>query len=515
VYVDPDQDCTPSLAALDDRPSQDDAGSAGAPGPSAVLAEVVSPENGSVGPQAARHVVVRTVDGAAITRARLNGRDVTARLGRSGDGTWSGTLNPAEGVVVGENTLVVKAERGSEQWYATTSWVRTSGGQADLVETELDEDSMPLQVLVRHVGDEAVSTTFTLGGSDVPADHVSRELDTERVRLSASSGLRHGSNRLVVSAHTQSGAAQRVVETVRVDNRDPIAGAGPDQRVQVHERAMLDGSSSLPARGGSRADLDLEWEIVSAPPGSQAQVVDIDGAAPQFRPDRPGRFEVQLTVTEPGGRTSTDVATFTVDALPNAMIETLATSGGLPGIKIDSAWFCNDVGTDTTCLFNGNPSQDTTTVQLLVLDSEDLTVVDNRSYDPSSLADFENRIAMLGDNALVVITLASHQAAVDPRTVLHHRHQGHGRRQGLAQLRPRDRRKQGRQPGRVPQGLCRVHDGWRARGEPRLHVPRRGALRVPRGRRLQRRGATPAVRAQHADGDGDVHDHRARDVLLG
>lgn len=424
VYVDPAQDCSSSLAALDARGAQGGDGAGLGPAVGPALAEVVEPASGIVSRRATGQIVVRTEAGAVITNARLNGKDVTARLRPHGDGTWRGTLGRPHGVAAGANTLVVRVERGTDRWYATTHWT-FANSRAELVQTDLDRSATPPVLRVEHLGNDPVQTRFTLGGTAIPSDHVSRALRLQTVRLSASSGLRHGLNRLVVTAHTRAGAFQQAIETVRIPKRHPIAGAGPDLRAHVDARVVLDGSSSVAPKGGARHRLSFRWTIASAPHGSKATLTGGRGESPQFRPDLPGSYTVQLTVTAPDGQSSSDAATVTVDALPNTRIDTLATSpDGAPGIQLDSAWFCPTGGTDTSCLFQPNPAGDDASVQLLVLDRDTLAVATdqqgdllNRSYSPSSLANLNKAISELvvsnGDqevpdtSKLVVLTLGS------------------------------------------------------------------------------------------------------------
>jgi hypothetical protein len=424
VYVDPGQDCSSSLAALRGRTAK--AGPALGPAVGPELATVVEPANGIVSRRATQKIVVRTEAGAVITNARLNGKDVTARLRPDGDGTWRGTLGRAHGVAAGANTLVVRVERGADRSYATTHWTYANS-RAQLVQTDLDRSATPEVLRVEHLGNDPVQTRFTLGGTAIPSDHVSRALRLQTVRLSASSGLRHGLNRLVVTAHTRAGAFQQTIETVRIANRDPIAGAGPDLRAHVDARVVLDGSSSVAPKGGARHRLSFRWTIASAPHGSKATLTGGGGESPQFRPDLPGRYTVQLTLTAPDGQSSSDAATVTVDALPNTRIDTLATSPDgtqAPGIQLDSAWFCPTGGTDTSCLFQPNPAGNDASVQLLVLDRDTLAVATdqqgdplNRSYSPSSLANLNKAISELvvsnggqevpDTSKLVVLTLGS------------------------------------------------------------------------------------------------------------
>lgn len=429
VFVDPDQDCSSSLGRAQARGPEGPAGPTSSSAFARRLARVVRPGDGSVSSRRSRRVVVRRLGrGVRIARARLNGTGVRSRLRRGSDGRWRGRLGPGQGVAVGRNTLVVKARRGSRRWYETVHFVRTRGQRGQLVAARLVRGPAALRARVRHLKRRRVLTRFELRGRRVRSGHVSRARSVQRVRLSASSGLRHGLNRLVVRAHTRAGASQRIVRRVRVAYRDPIAGAGRDRRAHVHAQVALDGSSSLLPRrsrprpisfvGQARPRLRYRWSIVGAPRGSATRLSDADRARPTLRPDLPGRYRVRLTVTARNGRSSSDVTTVTVDALPNTRIDTLATDGaGSPGVQLESAWFCPDSSLDTSCLFHANSAGDDAHVQLLVLDRDTLAVVSNTSYPPSNLKNMDKAISALtvtdGDqtvpdpNKLVVITLGS------------------------------------------------------------------------------------------------------------
>jgi len=115
--------------------------------------------------------------------------------------------------------------------------------------------------------------------------------------------------------------------------------------------------------------------------------------------DLPGRYLARLMVTGPDGRSSSDLVTVTADAVPNAQIHTLAESpddvpGNVPGIQLDSSWWCANGTTDTSCLFHANPGG-TGYVQMLALERGTLQVLCNESYSPSDLQDMERTITQM------------------------------------------------------------------------------------------------------------------------
>jgi hypothetical protein len=419
VYVDPTRDCPSSSAQRGGDANDGDGGSGQAP----VLADVVEPVDGSVTGKAARKVVVRLESGARVVRALMNGTDVTSRLRKSGDGTWVGTVGPAHGVVVGENRLVVTAKRGPDRWFATVHFIRTSGRPGKLVEASVDDSGDALLAFVKLLGTDSVSTTVTLNGTPIPEGHLLQARRLVTVRLSASSGLRPGSNRLVVTAHTKAGDFQRVVRTVRIAPGSPVAGAGPDSSRSVGVPVRLDGSTSRAPGAGKPgvSGLSYRWELIETPVGSGASLTG-SGATPTFVTDLPGRYVARLTVTSGDAGSSTDLVTTTATAVPNAPIHTLATSGGKTGVEVDSSWSCA-TATDTSCLFYEN-QDGPGNVQLLVLDRSSLARANdsagqalNRSYPVSDLSALPKAISELtvdeddtpvpDTTKLVIITLDS------------------------------------------------------------------------------------------------------------
>ena len=427
VYVDPAQDCPTPVGATPARRAPRRLGNPSGP----VLARVLQPRGAAISRHSRRTVRLRLARGARITRARLNGRTVKRRFRRQHGRVWAATLDRRQGVRVGENVLVVRTARGSRRWYSTIQFTRAVRRPARLVDLRLlrAQGTGLLQVRYRHGRDRTKARIrVRLNGRPLRGGHRRRlSAARESVRLSASSGLRQGTNRITVRVQARDGRLQTLTRTFRVANRSLIAGAGRDLRGHVHARLVFDGSRSLaPRAGASRCPaggcaaaarrLTFRWRLVRRPAGSRVRLAGAHSARAALRPDTPGKYVARLTVRAPGGRVGTDTTTATVDALPNTVIDTLATSpAGVPGIELDSAWFCPDSGTDTSCMFHAIPSGDNTDVQLLVLDRDTLAVVSNTSYAASSLAQLDKAISELIDpdsgqpdsEKLVVVTLGA------------------------------------------------------------------------------------------------------------
>ena len=100
------------------------------------------------------------------------------------------------------------------------------------------------------------------------------------------------------------------------DDLAPVADAGSDQIAQVDAVVELDGHSSYDPEG---QDLAFDWEILVMPPGSGVTLVNPTFADPVFIPDRPGTFEIQLTVHDG-----------TLPSAPDAVLIDVEAPGDLP-----------------------------------------------------------------------------------------------------------------------------------------------------------------------------------------
>ncbi len=98
----------------------------------------------------------------------------------------------------------------------------------------------------------------------------------------------------------------------------PQAETGPDRTVSSQSQVQLDGSGSSDPDGTIQT---YRWSFastpsnVSSPPSFQPSNDTVD---PTFTPSQPGRYEVQLEVTDDRGATRTDTVVITVNAPPVA-----------------------------------------------------------------------------------------------------------------------------------------------------------------------------------------------------
>ncbi len=99
-----------------------------------------------------------------------------------------------------------------------------------------------------------------------------------------------------------------------VVNGTPTANAGPDQEVNLGDTVTLDGTGSTDPDSDT---LTYSWEQTGG--GTVVTLSDPSSAQPTFTaPEGPDVLVFTLTVTDPGGETSTDSVTITINGPPTA-----------------------------------------------------------------------------------------------------------------------------------------------------------------------------------------------------
>jgi hypothetical protein len=78
-------------------------------------------------------------------------------------------------------------------------------------------------------------------------------------------------------------------------NNPPIADAGPDKSVTIGETVYLDGSNSYDSDGDT---LLYNWSFKSIPEGSVAHLTNEDTTAPNFLPDKTGKYVITLVAND-------------------------------------------------------------------------------------------------------------------------------------------------------------------------------------------------------------------------
>ena len=93
----------------------------------------------------------------------------------------------------------------------------------------------------------------------------------------------------------------------------PVAVAGPDQIIPVGQEVLLDGRGSTNPAG--TPDLSYHWSLLDQPYFSGAFLLEWDQAVTYFIPDLPGRYYLELEVSD-GRSSSSDLALITAK-VPN------------------------------------------------------------------------------------------------------------------------------------------------------------------------------------------------------
>ena len=86
-----------------------------------------------------------------------------------------------------------------------------------------------------------------------------------------------------------------VVEPPPPPNEPPVADAGPDLQVRVGETATFDGTRTYDSDGPV---MTVQWELLNRPAGAAARLVNTGTLTPSLTPDRKGRYQVRLYVSD-------------------------------------------------------------------------------------------------------------------------------------------------------------------------------------------------------------------------
>jgi hypothetical protein len=92
-------------------------------------------------------------------------------------------------------------------------------------------------------------------------------------------------------------------------NDPPVANAGPDQSVRMHDTVTLDGSGSSDVDGNP---LTYQWSLTTVPAHSKAVLTGPTLAKPTFKADKEGTYVASLVVDD--GSVKSSAATVTITA---------------------------------------------------------------------------------------------------------------------------------------------------------------------------------------------------------
>jgi uncharacterized repeat protein (TIGR01451 family) len=182
-----------------------------------------------------------------------------------------------------------------------------------------------------------VSTTVadandSLGAARIP----------EQIRPSSALGHRMASDAAILETYNENALPGSCGAQA---NRPPVADAGADFTVHVGDTALLDGRLSSDPDGD---ELSFSWSVLSQPSGANVQLSDVSAVQPTFVVPLPGEYIIELTVTDPGGLSSSATVTVSTvnsppiafagaDATYPAVGTTVALSGS--GIDVDGDTF--------------------------------------------------------------------------------------------------------------------------------------------------------------------------------
>jgi hypothetical protein len=358
----------------------------------ASIVQMVSPRVDALVPGPRLVVKTRVQKGARIIRARLNGRDVARALTRR-------PLTTADGLVRGGNRLKIHSRSASGKVdYDEVSFISTVP-QRGLVKMGTPSTTAAPVKLAARATSALVRFEATLNGKNVSAAFTAPEgTGLRTAMLGAAEGLRHGQNRLRFTAVTFSGGYSSVVSTFRVRPDRPLAHAGTDRRAKAGMNLRLDGRKSVPAPGGS-GPLRYTWTLTRKPAGSTARLADAASTRPSLTPDVAGTYVARLVVRHTGDSAKTGagqnavvasapdtIKILTVPPEPQIPIDTMASEGGVPGIRINSTFFANP----------------TRQAQVLVLDRSTLEPAFTTAV--SDVGDLTQSLAGPSSAKLVVVT---------------------------------------------------------------------------------------------------------------
>lgn len=282
--------------------------------------------------------------------------------------------------------------------------------------------SSPVRVSIR-AGYRTRSVRVSLNGRDVSGlfpRHRASKAGRRTVVLSANHGLHYGRNVLKVARRERSGATlytRRI--TFTLTRKRPLVGAGNDRKVEVGRVLRLNGRASrrrgaprarrgVALQPGTPAGLKMRWRFVRKPRGSRAKLSGYatgrqpqdrrlralgtrkgvparQPARPSFKPDKVGRYVVELVVRDGTVRSAADRATLTAAAAtPLVPIDTQATVGGAKGIAV--GYHPATKGGRAPIASRGErffPLSSGNSLQLVVLDRDTLETAGSFAYPAS------------------------------------------------------------------------------------------------------------------------------------
>jgi hypothetical protein len=190
-----------------------------------------------------------------------------------------------------------------------------------------------------------------------------------------------------------------------------VFGGWRAPQARVGHVASLSAGTLPQAAPGVR--IGYRWTIVSKPKGSRARVSGSSSAHPNLRPDRPGRYVLQVTTGPlPAGSGNARLSRCTRNCKTRRITVTATIPAGPLGVAVDTISYGSDgwgvqVGSPGApgSQFYAAPDQ-SDALQLLVLDRATLALVQNESFanDSAGVEALALAMSSLSDSDLVAIT---------------------------------------------------------------------------------------------------------------
>ena len=315
-------------------------------------------------------VIVHLRAGARLTKVDVDGVDVTRLLRPGPNGDYRALLRFGPHLHYGYNDAFAKA-RGPGGT-AATGHVRFIVAQRDdsllaLTSFRTDTAAAPLQVGVRETTGTHVRAAIHRG-SRCPLTRVYQwSARRSRVLAAGRAGAgaigrgrrpRFGRNLvqvLVDKTHPYKRQSSYDIEsrTVIIARNAPIASAGADLTITGGDFVQLNGRATKLPPGWTRPS--FRWTIVSAPKGSKARLGDASGSRPTLVPNRPGVYDVRVSVrAKPPGAGGGPAFTAAAASPPGVSNDTatLTVMPDIPpvGLRLDTV-----SGSDRGILLDGKP----------------------------------------------------------------------------------------------------------------------------------------------------------------
>jgi hypothetical protein len=257
-------------------------------------------------------VSLRVDRGARVRALEVGERDVRSRLRRVSATRFRARV-PRRLLGAGLRTVYAEVQKGSGRTAVSQRFVAGHRRSRILaVRIARGATAGPVSADVRTRG-RIRTFRATLNGRRVSRVFGAADFDGHRHGvLSASHGLRHGANRLVITVVRNDGAHATVRRRIVLPSDRPLSAAGTDRKANGGAAVTLDGRRSRAARHGR---LRFRWSLVKKPKGSRATLRGATRARPSLKPDRIGTYRARLRVVEDRGATAAAASTALADAV--------------------------------------------------------------------------------------------------------------------------------------------------------------------------------------------------------